>query len=306
MSDFKKLTAVEVSSKRFTPVRMREGYSMDEVDEFLEIVEGTINAYSEDIAALERQLEEARNLPAPAEDPAKEARIKELEGQIATLGSQLQAAQQEKVALQQEKVSLEKALELVTQQLADAQQAADAAKQQAAAAKQDAEAARASAASAASAASQSSAMDIANASATVARMLETAARAHDDLVSEGQAQADALVAEANSEATRLVSEAQIEAARLLNEAQARAAQLVQEAEIAKNEAYASLTGQKKDLEDAVEMLKEIERNTRASLVTNYREALEKIESVPAISEEPPSTHQRPVRPATTDIPSFNL
>lgn len=272
MADFKKLTATEVSSKRFTPVRMREGYSMDEVDEFLEAVEGTINSFNSDAANLQLENEALKTAPKPPV-PSDEsiARIKSLEAELST-------AQQEKTALQE-------SVRILTEQLTTAQREAQEARASAASAE--------AAASAASAASSPATMDIAGASSTVARMLETAARAHDELVSEGQVESD-----------RLKREAQIASQALIATTNAEVQKRIQEAEIAKNEAYAALAGQKKDLEDAVAILREVEANSRRELVAHYSSTLETLKTIPLITEtEPPATH--PHRPPTSDIPSFN-
>lgn len=39
-----RLTAADVAAKRFTPVKLREGYSMDEVDDFLDAVQQTLGS----------------------------------------------------------------------------------------------------------------------------------------------------------------------------------------------------------------------------------------------------------------------
>ena len=49
------LTPEDVSNKRFTPVRLREGYDMGEVDQFLDEVES-------ELARLTRENEDLRSL----------------------------------------------------------------------------------------------------------------------------------------------------------------------------------------------------------------------------------------------------
>lgn len=75
------LTADEVSSKKFQPTKFREGYDQDEVDDFLDLVVGTLRAlYSENdelkakLAQAEQELAEARKgQPAPAPEAVASA-----------------------------------------------------------------------------------------------------------------------------------------------------------------------------------------------------------------------------------------
>jgi DivIVA domain-containing protein len=73
------LTPDDVRNKRFTPVRLREGYDMGEVDQFLDEVEGTLEALQKENDELRAKLEaaqsgsgsrftsgESRQMPAPA------------------------------------------------------------------------------------------------------------------------------------------------------------------------------------------------------------------------------------------------
>jgi DivIVA domain-containing protein len=71
------LTPDDVRNKRFTPVRLREGYDMGEVDQFLDEVESTLEALQKENDELRAKLEaaqsgsrftsaESRHMPAPA------------------------------------------------------------------------------------------------------------------------------------------------------------------------------------------------------------------------------------------------
>lgn len=72
------LTPEDVSNKRFTPVRLREGYDMGEVDQFLDEVEATLEASQKESDELRSKLEAAqsgsRSVAAPdRSEPAKPA-----------------------------------------------------------------------------------------------------------------------------------------------------------------------------------------------------------------------------------------
>src|SRR4051795_11102632 len=61
------LTPEDVSNKRFTPVRLREGYDMGEVDQFLDEVEA-------ELARLTRENDDLRSKLSAAQSGASDAR----------------------------------------------------------------------------------------------------------------------------------------------------------------------------------------------------------------------------------------
>ncbi|MPZ93673.1 MAG: DivIVA domain-containing protein [Propionibacteriales bacterium] len=85
------LTPDDVRNKRFTPVRLREGYDMGEVDQFLDEVEATLEAMQKENDELRAKLEAAQSgsrapaletkpapvvapvIPTPAPEPPKPA-----------------------------------------------------------------------------------------------------------------------------------------------------------------------------------------------------------------------------------------
>src|SRR5690348_5287232 len=93
----KKLTAEEVATKRFTPVRLREGYSMDEVDAFLDQVESTLVAQESEIRELTAQAKQEASSRIPTQVP---------DG----VSSDLQAVMAELTAVQADKARLEREL----------------------------------------------------------------------------------------------------------------------------------------------------------------------------------------------------
>jgi DivIVA domain-containing protein len=72
------LTPEDVSNKRFTPVRLREGYDMGEVDQFLDEVEGELSRLTRENEDLRSKLAAAQQsggatpAPAPVEQKAPE------------------------------------------------------------------------------------------------------------------------------------------------------------------------------------------------------------------------------------------
>src|SRR5436189_5008083 len=68
------LTPEDVSNKRFTPVRLREGYDMGEVDQFLDEVEGELARLTRENDDLRAKLSAAQSgavdsAPAPMPQP---------------------------------------------------------------------------------------------------------------------------------------------------------------------------------------------------------------------------------------------
>jgi DivIVA domain-containing protein len=76
------LTPEDVSNKRFTPVRLREGYDMGEVDQFLDEVESELTRLTRENEELRGKLSTAQKggaVAAPTPAPAKEESKKEPE-----------------------------------------------------------------------------------------------------------------------------------------------------------------------------------------------------------------------------------
>jgi len=74
MGEVMPLTPEDVSNKRFTPVRLREGYDMGEVDQFLDEVEGELARLTKENDDLRAKLSSAQGSPAAgAAGPAEKA-----------------------------------------------------------------------------------------------------------------------------------------------------------------------------------------------------------------------------------------
>jgi DivIVA domain-containing protein len=76
MGEVMPLTPEDVSNKRFTPVRLREGYDMGEVDQFLDEVEAELARLTKENDDLRSKLSAAQSSGAPAET-APQPRIEE-------------------------------------------------------------------------------------------------------------------------------------------------------------------------------------------------------------------------------------
>ena len=75
MGEVMPLTPEDVSNKRFTPVRLREGYDMGEVDQFLDEVEAELARLTKENDDLRSKLSAAQSgapVPTPAPTPAPE------------------------------------------------------------------------------------------------------------------------------------------------------------------------------------------------------------------------------------------
>lgn len=71
MGEVMPLTPEDVSNKRFTPVRLREGYDMGEVDQFLDEVEAELARLTKENDDLRTKLSAAQSgAPTPAPEPA--------------------------------------------------------------------------------------------------------------------------------------------------------------------------------------------------------------------------------------------
>src|SRR5690242_14549778 len=67
------LTPEDVSNKRFTPVRLREGYDMGEVDQFLDEVEAELGRLTRENDELRQKLSAAQSGAGEQSAPASEA-----------------------------------------------------------------------------------------------------------------------------------------------------------------------------------------------------------------------------------------
>jgi len=284
--DFKKLTVEEVANKRFTSVRMREGYSIDEVDKFLEKMEETIETYDGEVFDLQKQVSSLEQLP---ELDNSSSELEELKRAHAAKLRELEEAVQNNTRLQNTIEGLGLELVKVNADLVAARQGRAAAETLATAANDSLNRVQAAAAKP---------MDAASASGAAARILENAAKNYDELLAQGEAEAKAVIEKAEVEATDLRSSAE-----------RQAAEIIAEVNSAKEEAFGDIESQKRQLEESVAHLASVETRARDELVRVYSSSLEELQkSKPAVNVgeaiEPRTGPQRVANPLFGDVPAF--
>lgn len=284
--DFKKLTVEEVANKRFTSVRMREGYSIDEVDKFLEKMEETIETYDGEVFDLQKQVSSLEQLP---ELDSSSSELEELKRAHAAKLRELEEAVQNNTRLQNTIEGLGLELVKVNADLVAARQGRAAAETLATAANDSLNRVQAAAAKP---------MDAASASGAAARILENAAKNYDELLAQGEAEAKAVIEKAEVEATDLRSSAE-----------RQAAEIIAEVNSAKEEAFGDIESQKRQLEESVAHLASVETRARDELVRVYSSSLEELQkSKPAVNVgeaiEPRTGPQRVANPLFGDVPAF--
>jgi DivIVA domain-containing protein len=235
------LTPEDVSNKRFTPVRLREGYDMGEVDQFLDEVE----------AELERLLKENDDL-----------RTKLASSHGADAVAEVTAAQ--KTAAPEQDAVVEDATGPD-----DAEDAKDV--------DEPAQVQDAPVATPAPVREEIKVVTPAEASSAALRLLELATRNADEVERMAKDDAERLLADARAEAERLESETKATTDRLEQEARERAQLLDSETETKRAEALGDLERQKASLDGEIENLRAFEREYRSRLKTYFTEQLEALD-----------------------------
>jgi DivIVA domain-containing protein len=236
------LTPEDVSNKRFTAVRLREGYDMGEVDQFLDEVE----------AELTRLVNENEELRAKVEalqsgQPVQEAPV--------TLEKPAEEAPEEQPAEEpQEQAAPEPEPEPEPEPTPEPEPVREepAAPAPAVAERREPETIKVT--------------TTAEASMAATRLLELAGR-----------NADELVAEAREQAEQIVSEARTEAQSLQEEARARAEQLDSETQERRQQLMGDLEREREELGAEVDRLKDFERSYRAELKGYFEQQLQALE-----------------------------
>ncbi|WP_340538707.1 DivIVA domain-containing protein [Nocardioides sp. GXZ039] len=231
------LTPEDVSNKRFTPVRLREGYDMGEVDQFLDEVEA-------ELARLTRENDELRAKLAAA-----------------------QSAPPAQVTAVEEAVVIEKApapTPAPTPPPTPAPPAAAPAPQQA----------PAPAMAAAGGVETIRVETVPEASNAAARLLEIATRNADELVEEAKNDADKIIGEARTKAERLENESKGKADRLETDARTRAQMLDSETAERRTQLFGDLEKERDKLSVEVDNLRSFEREYRSRLKSYFTQQLE--------------------------------
>ena len=230
------LTPEDVSNKRFTPVRLREGYDMGEVDQFLDEVEA-------ELARLTAENDDLRTKLAAAQT-----------GSMPTGPIPVQARDSAPTPASAPEPSAEKQPE------PEPEKAAPPAPPVVAAAATPVEAIRVE--------------TVPQASNAAARLLEIATRNADELVEEAKNDADKIVGEARTKAERLDHESKGRADRLESDARSRAQMLDTETAERRTQLFGDLEKERDKLDLEVENLRSFEREYRSRLKSYFSQQLE--------------------------------
>ncbi|MDX6360267.1 MAG: hypothetical protein QOH37_3321 [Nocardioidaceae bacterium] len=252
------LTPEDVSNKRFTPVRLREGYDMGEVDQFLDEVEA-------ELARLTRENDDLRTKLSAAQSGAGES----------TPAPEPYAAQPvapEPVAPEPEPepepepapapAAVEAGSTVTTTTLG-------------AVAGGGVETIRVE--------------TVADASNAAARLLQLASNNADQLVEDAKGEADKIIGEARTKAERLESESKVNADKLEADARGRAQSLDSETAERRTQLFGDLENERDRLASEVDNLRAFEREYRSRLKTYFSQQLEALESSGSADPTPGST-----------------
>lgn len=232
------LTPEDVRNKRFTPVRLREGYDMGEVDQFLDEVE----------AELERLTVENEELRAKV----AAASTGEPTGLIPAVSSSSTPAQQTSPAPAVQEPAKYTAPEPEPEPEPELTPEPEPARPVA----------------------RTSSMG--DASSAAARLLEIASTNADQLMDAAKDEADRIVGEARAKAERLTNEARGKADRLETDARIRAQKLDEETTERRTQAVATIERERYEIQREVEHLRAYEREYRARLKNYFQSQLDQL------------------------------
>jgi len=261
------LTPEDIRNKQFTTVRFKEGYELDEVDNFLDEIEVSMTELvkaNADLAATSRgdipqSIKDEQNQLA-ADNASLTSKVAQLEADLATA---LELAQTQAPAEVVVASDDSEALEALTGDLNRVQEALAAAHAENASLQEALAAAQSQAHEVAIAAPVSAG----DASASSLRVLELAQRTADELVATARMDVDALRNETNEEVAQLRASAQSEAETLVSDANNTVATITREFET-----------HRAGLERRIEELVTYEREYRSRLRIYLEGQLRELES----------------------------
>lgn len=245
------LTPEDVRNKRFTPVRLREGYDMGEVDQFLDEVEAELERLT-----VENEELRAKLAAASSGEPT---------GLIPAVSS----------------VSETTVTSVTTEQVEpEPEPVAEAPAAEPTPAPSPAPMAVAPDPTANAAVPVNAAQDpsMGEASTAAARLLEIASNNADQLMNQAKEEADRIVGEARTRADRLTNEARGKVDRLETDARIRSQKLDDETNERRQQAVAAIERERYELQREVEHLRAYEREYRARLKNYFQSQLEQLES----------------------------
>lgn len=270
------LTPADVSSKRFTPVRLREGYDMSEVDQFLDEVEAELQRLLAENEDLRRSTGSAngsttsvdvgtqpatgqktkdstpkadsgkdaspdKHRPVDTEAPGKVEEPREATAPHTVNSTPGAAVQTPAAAPQGERLPAREAIKVTT---------------------------------------------AAEASAAATRLLERAIQNADETEAEAEAQAQKILTEAKTKAERLESEAKTRTDKLEQDSRSRVQALDTEATSKRQQLLGGMEKEKTKLGAEIENLRSFEREYRSRLKTYFSEQLAALEDPARAGGEP--------------------
>ena len=232
------LTPEDVRNKRFTPVRLREGYDMGEVDQFLDEVETELERLTVENEDLRQKVGSAsagESTSAFAAVPAP-----------ATTGVSPAMTEKTVEPVKEEPVREEPVKEEATFAAPAHVEAAEVRRSP----------------------------NMADASGAAARLLEIASNNADQLMEQAKDEADRIVGEARTKAERLTNESRGKADRMETDARVRAQKLDDETNERRQQAMANIERERFELQRDVEHLRAYEREYRARLKNYFQSQLD--------------------------------
>ncbi len=230
------LTPEDVRNKRFTPVRLREGYDMGEVDQFLDEVEAELERLT-----VENDELRARVAAASSGEPTGLIPVQETAPQPA-----VQAQPEPEPAPEPEPVRAPEP-EPSIPSLSSVPTGAT-----------------------------STSPTMGDASVAAARLLEIASANADQLMEQAKEEADRIVGEARAKAERITNESRGKADRLETDARIRAQKLDDETNERRQQAVATIERERYELQREVEHLRAYEREYRARLKNYFQSQLDQL------------------------------
>jgi DivIVA domain-containing protein len=230
------LTPEDVRNKRFTPVRLREGYDMGEVDQFLDEVEAELERLT-----VENDELRARVAAASSGEPTGLIPVQETAPQPA-----VQAQPEPEPEPEPEPVRAPEP-EPSIPSLSSVPTGAT-----------------------------STTPTMGDASVAAARLLEIASANADQLMEQAKEEADRIVGEARAKAERITNESRGKADRLETDARIRAQKLDDETNERRQQAVATIERERYELQREVEHLRAYEREYRARLKNYFQSQLDQL------------------------------
>src|SRR5690625_1431895 len=277
------LTPEDVRNKRFTPVRLREGYDMGEVDQFLDEVEAELERLTVENEELRAKVAaassgETTGLIAPSQTQAAPAPQTRSEPERSE--AQRPESQRPETQWPDTQSAEEQTQEYQPLSAWEPEEEAAQAEPQEPAGQAPARRSAASTADDIESAVQEvrEVTSTSEASSAAARLLEIASNNAEELMEQAKEEADRVVGEAQTKADRIVNEARGKAERIETDSRIRAQKLDEETNERREQALSAIERERDELQRDVEHLRAYEREYRARLKNYFQTQLEGLAS----------------------------